>query len=136
MVGRTVRDPYGLWRVPLDALEQAGVNTDYITCCDDEQASKLPGIALIPVDLQGRNQIMVFPGISNDFCPDDIDRAASLFEQAGSNAGVLVITLECPLPTAVHAVKLAKSCGMSVFFDPEVLMPILSSAPCSTLSSA
>ena len=30
MIGKTVRDPYGLWRVPVDALVEAGVNTDYI----------------------------------------------------------------------------------------------------------
>jgi ribokinase len=104
--------------VPLDALDRVGVNTNYVTRCDYEQTGKLPGIALIPVDREGRNQILVFPGISDDFSPRDIDRAASVFQQAGANQGALILTLECPLPTARHAVEMAKNCGMSVFFDP------------------
>jgi len=118
MVGRTVRDPYGLWKAPVDALAKVGVNTDYVNVIDYEEAQKLPGIALIPVDQQGNNQIFVLPGASDDFSVSDIDNAASLFEEVGKNEGVLVLTLECPLDTAVHAVELANKHGLKVLFDP------------------
>ena len=118
MVGRTVNDPYGLWRQPLAALEEAGVDTNHVNVVDYDKAQKLPGIALIPVDENGNNQIFVLPGISDDFSSDDIDSANSLFESAGHNNGTLVLTLECPLKTAIHAVRLANKCGLKVLFDP------------------
>ena len=118
MIGRTVRDPYGLWKAPIDALVKVGVNTDYVTILDYADAQKLPGIALIPVDEQGNNQIFVLPSVSDDFCVTDIDHAALLFEEVGKNNGLLVLTLECPLDTATHAVKLANEHGLKVMFDP------------------
>lgn len=118
MVGRTVRDPYSLWKAPLDALARAGVSTDYVIVLDYAEAQKLPGIALIPVDEQGNNQIFVLPGISNDFSVADIENATLLFEEVGKNKGVLVLTLECPLDTATYAVELANKHGLKVMFDP------------------
>jgi len=118
MIGRTVNDPYGLWRQPLDALEEAGVDTNHVHVVDYEEAKKLPGIALIPVDEDGNNQIFVLPGVSDDFSIDDIDAANSLFQKVGYNNGTLVLTLECPLKTAIHAVQLANKCGLKVMFDP------------------
>ena len=67
MVGRTVKDPYGLWRQPMDALAKVGVNTDYVNVLEYEAVNKLPGIGLIRVDLQGNSQIFVLPGVSDDF---------------------------------------------------------------------
>ncbi|HJQ08407.1 MAG TPA: PfkB family carbohydrate kinase [Candidatus Saccharimonadales bacterium] len=123
MVGRTVRDPYGLWQQPMDALRESGVNTDYVHVLDFNEAKKLPGIALIPVDEQGNNQIFVLPGISDDFSVQDVDSATPLFETAGKNQGALVLTLECPLQTAIHAVKKADEHGLKVLFDPGGIEP-------------
>jgi ribokinase len=118
MVGRTVKDPYGLWRQPMDALAKVGVNTDYVNVLEYETANKLPGIALIPVDEQGNNQIFVLPGVSDDFSVSDIDAAAALFREVAANNGTLVLTLECPLDTATYAVKQANKHGLKVMFDP------------------
>lgn len=118
MIGRTVKDPYGLWQAPIDALHKVGVNTDYVNILDYTEVQKLPGIALIPVDVRGNNQIFVLPGISNDFSVGDIDNATELFEQVKKNNGMLVLTLECPLPTVIHAVQLANTHGLKVMFDP------------------
>lgn len=118
MVGRTVKDPYGLWRLPMDALTKVGVNTDYVNVLDYESANKLPGIALIPVDQQGNNQIFVLPGISDDFSVADIYAVADLFEAVAANNGTLVLTLECPLDTATFAVQQANKYGLRVMFDP------------------
>lgn len=118
MVGRTVKDPYGLWRQPMDALANIGVNTDYVNVLEYSVVNKLPGIALIPVDQQGNNQIFVLPGVSDDFNTADIDAAAELFKAVGANKGTLVLTLECPLETATYAVKQANKHGLKVMFDP------------------
>lgn len=118
MVGRTVKDPFGLWRLPMDALEKVGVNTDFVNVLDFEAVNKLPGIALIPVDQHGNNQIFVLPGVSDDFSVADIEAAAALFETVAANNGTLVLTLECPLDTATYAVQQANKHGLKVMFDP------------------
>ena len=118
IIGKTVRDPYGLWKVPMDALAEAGVSTDYVTVLDYSEAQKLPGIALIPVEEEGNNQIFVIPGVSDDFSSEDIDKAAPLFAAVGANEGVLIVTLECPLATAEYAIKKANQYGLRVLFDP------------------
>lgn len=118
MVGRTVKDPYGLWRQPMDALAKIGVNTDYVNVLEYGEVNKLPGIALIPVDMQGNNQIFVLPGVSDDFSPADIDAAAELFKTVAANNGTLVLTLECPLDTAIYAVQQANKHSLKVMFDP------------------
>ncbi|MCA9325610.1 bifunctional hydroxymethylpyrimidine kinase/phosphomethylpyrimidine kinase [Candidatus Saccharibacteria bacterium] len=118
MVGRTVKDDYGLWRQPMDALERAGVTTDYVHVLEGDGTDKLPGIALIPVDRQGNNQIIVLPGVSDDFDTADIDAATKLFEDVAANDGTLVLTLECPLETASYAVQQANKFGLKVLFDP------------------
>ena len=64
MIGKTSRDPYGLWEVPVKALREAGVNTDHVAVEDRERSGKLPGVALIPVNRRGQNQIYCIPGIS------------------------------------------------------------------------
>lgn len=117
MIGRTVEDSYGLWRQPLEALEKAGVNTEYVQV-EPSDGSNLPAIALIAVDERGNNQIIVLPGASERFRKEDIAAATELFESVGNNEGALVLTLECPLDTAIYAVKLANQYGLKVLFDP------------------
>ncbi len=118
MVGKTSKDPYGLWKLPVESLQQAGVNTDYIEIASFEETKQFPGIALIPVDLQGKNQIYVLPGITNDFLPKDVDNAHKIFQSVGASKGMFVLTLELPYSTAIHAIKKANKLGMKVLFDP------------------
>lgn len=118
MVGRTVRDPYGLWKPPIDALKEAGVNTEYMVITDYEETQKLPCITFIPVDKLGNNKIYVLPGVSTDFCPADIEKAAPLFESIGSADGSVVLTIGHTLDTLECAVKLANRYGLKVMLDP------------------
>lgn len=117
MVGKTSRDPFGLWKVPLDALAAGGVNTDFVKVEDFANAGEYPGVALIPVDLQGENQIYCVPGINDAFLPSDIDEASRLFTTRGEER-MLALTLELPLATAEHAVRMGVSSGMKVALDP------------------
>lgn len=118
MIGKTVRDPYGLWKVPIDALERAGVNTDSVQILDFEQAGrKFPGIALIPVDRSGKNQIYCIPGINADFGPADIQASEVLFRNA-SKPAYLILALEIPEETVNEAIACAKRHGIKVVLDP------------------
>lgn len=118
MIGHTAEDSYGLWKPPIEALNASGVNTDFVQVVPLTETTKLPAIALIPVNEQGENQIIVLPGVSDDFSPKDVDAADQLFDAVERNNGYFALTLECPLLTVEHAVNKAKALGIKVVFDP------------------
>lgn len=118
MIGITVKDQYGLWKPPLDALSKVHVSTDHVTILDQKDPNQLPGIAIIAVDQSGNNQIVALPGVTNDFSVSDIDRAASLFQEVAQENGYLISTLECPPETALYAIRKAKGLGIKVLLDP------------------
>ena len=118
MVGRTSRDPFSLWEIPVKALANAGVITDFIKILDYAETDQFPGVALIAVNKSGENQIYCIPGIGNSFCPDDIDNASALFEEVDRKNGILALTFEQPFATALYAVKKACSKGVRVILDP------------------
>lgn len=117
MLSKTVRDSYGLWRVPLDALDAVSVHTEYIQVLD-ENSGKSPCIAFIPVAERGENQMFVLPGINRHFEVEDVTRATSLFKEVGEQGGMLILTLEYPFAAVLHAVKLARTYGIKVMLDP------------------
>ncbi|MFZ0390892.1 MAG: PfkB family carbohydrate kinase [Calditrichia bacterium] len=118
MIGRSSRDPFGLWRPPIEALQQAGVNTDYIVFENFEKnGAKFPGIALIPVDKNGSNQIYVLPGVNENFSPEDIERAAPLFESSPGEK-FMMMALEIPEEVVLHAVQKAAANHIKVILDP------------------
>nr|NIR95675.1 ribokinase [Gammaproteobacteria bacterium]NIW50336.1 ribokinase [Gammaproteobacteria bacterium]NIX59727.1 ribokinase [candidate division Zixibacteria bacterium] len=100
MIGRSAMDPFGFWKLPVQSLEEAGVDTTYIKIQSFEEASqKFPGIALIPVDKHGKNQIYVLPGVNEDFSKKDIDEAMPLFENP-NHQKMMILALEIPYETA------------------------------------
>ena len=118
MIGRTSKDPFGLWKIPVQSLEDAGVDTTFIKILEFEDAGqKYPGIALIPVDEEGRNQIYVLPGINSDFSPQDIDDAQEIFQNGGKQK-ILLLALEIPMDTAQYCIEKAASNGIRVILDP------------------
>ncbi len=118
MVGRSSRDPFGLWKIPLKSLRDAGVDTAFIKVLDfGEACFKYPGIALIPVDKLGKNQIYVLPGVNADFCRKDVDDAAELFKD-GKKKKIMILALEIPLETARYCIEKAALNGIRVILDP------------------
>lgn len=118
MIGRTSKDPFGLWKIPVQSLKDAGVDTTFIKILGfKESGQKYPGIALIPVDKEGRNQIYVLPGVNEDFNMQDIDDADELFKNEGKQK-ILLLALEIPMDTAQHCIEKAASRGIRVILDP------------------
>ena len=118
MIGRSSKDAFGFWKVPLRSLEKAGVDTSHVKILNFRDAgNKFPGIALIPVDGKGRNQIYVLPGVNADFCPEDIDDAAELFRNPDRNK-VMILALEIPIDTAKYAIEKAAENQIKVVLDP------------------
>ena len=84
----------------------------------DSHVTTLPGvasgIASILVDDNGQNSIVIAGGANDMLSPAHIDAAKELIEQAD----IVVLQLETPMATVVHAIKLARSLGKTVVLNP------------------
>ena len=118
MVSKTVEDEYGLWQIPVKALHDAGVSTDYVKVLKRGQTDSLPGFALILVDKDGHNEIIGAPGITRELNQADIDTANELFEEAGRNDGYVVFIGNCPTQLAEVIKQKAMTSGLRILFDP------------------
>jgi ribokinase len=118
MIGRSSADPFGLWKIPIDSLKNSGVDTTCVQVSDfNDCGGKFPGIALIPVDKQGKNQIYVLPGVNRDFSSRDIEEAELLFENS-SQKKILVMALEIPLDVVEYCIEKAARNKIRVILDP------------------
>jgi ribokinase len=98
MLGRIGDDDAG--RLLLGALEDAGVAIDDVLVTSDAPS----GIALITVDDEGENAIVVSPGANARLDPSDVEAAAELIQAAD----IVLLQLEVPLPTVIRAAELAR----------------------------
>lgn len=104
MVGRVGRDEGG--SILRAALDEAGVDTTALTTDDAPN-----GVALIAVDADGDNAIVVSPGANGRVDADDVARAGALV----TDAAVLLLQLEVPVE-AITAAALAA--GGTVILNP------------------
>ena len=98
MLGRVGDDDAG--RLLLGALEEAGVATDDVLVTGDAPS----GIALITVDDEAENAIVVSPGANARLDPSDVEAAAELIE----GAGIVLLQLEVSLPSVERVAELAR----------------------------
>ena len=84
----------------------------------DSHVTTMPGvasgIASILVDDNGQNSIVLAGGANDCLSPAHIDAARELIEQSD----IVVLQLEVPMATVVHAIKLARSLGKTVVLNP------------------
>ena len=114
MVGRVGDDLYG--RDLLESLSSAGVVTRHVRT----DAQQPTGLALIAVDEQGQNEIVVVPGANAALTPEDVDAAAD----AISASAIVLLQLEIPLPTVSRAVSLARQAGSTIVLNPSPARPL------------
>ncbi len=91
-------------------FESEGIDTQHIF--RDEDAAS--GVALIAVDRQGENSIIVAPGANGKLWPEHVDQKQAVIAQAS----YILMQLETPIETILHAAKLAKSAGAMVVLNP------------------
>jgi ribokinase len=115
MISRTAKDTYGLWNVPYKALQDAGVNVDFVKVLEQ---GAFPAIALIAVDSKGNRMAAINNSVIDGFSHSDIDAASSLFDTASDNDGMLVLSFEMPFDAAVYAMQKASQKGLKIFADP------------------
>ena len=107
-VTKTGDDLFG--KQVLKSLEQDNIVTDYVFV-DKENPS---GVALITIDSEAENCIVVAPGANMSLSPADIDVAAEEIR----NADVLLMQLESPVETVTYAAKMAAEAGVPVILNP------------------
>jgi ribokinase len=108
LVARLGNDVFG--RKSLDNFTSVGLDTTHVTLTSDAPS----GVALITVDEQGNNAIVVAPGANARLSVDDIQRA----EADIRSAGAVVAQLEVPLNAVQRAAELACDAGVPFILDP------------------
>lgn len=108
MVGRLGADIFGDQSVA--RLEAEKINCDFIS----RDSAAASGVALISVDGEGENHIVVAPGANNTLHIDTIDTALSSLPE---NA-IVLLQLEIPIETVAHVISFAKDSNRKVILDP------------------
>lgn len=94
----------------IDLYKKEGIHTNYIT----KDAFSPSGIALINVDQQGENSIVVAMGANGTLVSEDLKISETEIKQAK----VLLMQLEIPMDTVEYAANLAHSNGVKVILNP------------------
>jgi len=113
-IGKTGNDIFGKRAVVL--LKNEGINTDGILI--DEVNSS--GIALITVDGEGENSIVVASGANGTLTPQDIAGIDFLSEEIE----VVLLQLEIPLETILYVASLSSRMRKKVILNPAPACPL------------
>ncbi len=108
MIGCIGVDPFG------DTLLQSLTRNGVDTACVLRSPEASSGVALITLDSNGQNTIVVASGANAELSPDDIRDFSPVFE----GASILILQLEIPLKTVSKAIALAKLHGVKVILNP------------------
>jgi ribokinase len=95
---------------------EVGLGTDYVV--KDENTPS--GVALIYVDEHGENNIVVAPGANRKLSPADVDAARDIIQ----SAKVMILQLEIPMETVVHAAQMAIENQTRVILNPAPARPL------------
>lgn len=93
-----------------EQMKRDGIITDYVFV-DKEHPS---GVALITIDKDAENCIVVASGANMYLSPEDIDKAADEIR----SADVVLMQLECPVETVAYAARMAAQAGVPVILNP------------------
>ena len=94
----------------LALLKREGMNTDHVRLIQGASS----GVALIPVDKNGENTIIVASGANAMLSVEDIKEA----EKDIKEAGILLMQLETPVPSLTYAAQIAHANGVKVILNP------------------
>jgi ribokinase len=105
MAGRVGDDSFG------PALIRNLRDNQVDTSCVQSDSSAT-GTAIIVVDANGQNSIVLSPGANGKVTPADVDAVSF------QGADMLLLQLEIPLETVVHAASVARQNGLRVILNP------------------
>ncbi len=114
MIGRVGADPFG--DALLASLAREGIDARYVL----RDTAHGTGVALIVVDAEGDNSIIVVPQANRALTTEDVERAAEVI----AACEVLLLQLEIPLEVAARAARVAKDAGRTVILNPAPAQPV------------
>ena len=104
---KTGEDDYG--RAAKELFAKEGMDTSFVFSTPDHTS----GVALIAVDRNGENSIVVASGANMDLKPEDIDRIGSF-----SRFDIVLCQLEIPLQTVEYIAVKARTDGVKFVLNP------------------
>ena len=107
MIGKVGNDGFG--QTLVNALKKDNVNTDYIKV--EEGPS---GVALITVDKNAENSIVVAPGANFRVLKEDIDKSIDAIKESD----IVVVQLETLLDTIKYVLQESKKLGKYTILNP------------------
>ena len=107
-VGKIGNDIFG--KQAMQLLEDEGIRIDFVATDSDNPS----GVAMITVDAEGENSIVVAPGSNGTLSPKDVDQAATEL----NDADLVLLQLETPLDTVSYIAGKANSLGKKVVLNP------------------
>ncbi|HEY4067100.1 MAG TPA: ribokinase, partial [Burkholderiaceae bacterium] len=114
MVGRVGADANG-------AALRASLAADGIDSSRVETVEAIAtGVAMIWVEDDGQNRIVLAPGANGSMRPADIERAGALIDRAR----MLIVQLEVPVAAVQAAVARARQAGVTVLMNPAPAAPL------------
>ncbi len=113
-IGKTGNDIFG--KQAVDLLKSEGINTEFVVA-DNENPS---GVALITVDENGENSIVVASGANGTLSSGDLANVQDLFE----TADIVLLQLEIPLNTVRFVAELSAQKNRKVILNPAPAQPL------------
>ena len=107
-IAKTGDDIFG--KQAIELFEKEGIDTSHIIR-DKQQPS---GVALITVDDNGENCIVVAPGANATLIPENINEVKEKIE----NASLVLMQLETPVETVEYVAGIASSKGVKFILNP------------------
>ena len=107
MIGKVGTDSFG--QTLIDSLKKDNVNTTYIYKEDGST-----GVAMITVDKNAENSIVVAPGANFKMGKNDIDNNIDAIK----DSDIVVVQLETPIETIKYALKVSKELGKYTILNP------------------
>lgn len=108
MIGKVGQDDNG--SILIKALENDDINLAY-TSIDEKEPT---GMAIITVDDNGNNSIIVVSGSNMNISKEEIHNAEEIIR----NSNVIIAQFETPVETTVEAFKIAKNHGVTTILNP------------------
>lgn len=105
MVGRVGNDSFAPFLI--ENLKSNRVDTSHVMA--DDSAT---GTAIIVVDANGQNSIVLSPGANGKVSPADVDSASFV------DCELVLLQLEIPTPTVLRAAQKAREHGLTVILNP------------------
>ena len=113
MLGALGDDQYAT--ISKKSLIDSGIDVSYLI----QKKHTGTGVALITVDKEGDNSIVVIPGANAQLSKEDIDRNIGLMERSD----IVVFQMEIPVETVLYAARKAKELNKLVILDPAPAPP-------------